>query len=295
MNTGTSYGASVDFTDTDNYWNNVNSELDQYASDAHWGAEMTYDYFMLIHGLNIIDDNGFRLDSYVHYDVGYFNAFWDGSRMIFGDGISNNTPLVSIDIVSHEFTHGVTEYTADLIYRNEYGALNESFSDIFATAVEFYTIGSEGNWFIGEGVFRFRSMSDPNQYEDPDTYHGQNWAFGTGDNGGVHTNSGVQNFWFYLLSEGGSGVNDNGQSYSVTGLGIDQAGQIAYRNLSTYLIPTSEYEDARLVSMYAAIDLYGANSQQFQSVVEAWNAVGVLKPALFSTVGIASDTLNFFA
>ncbi|MCH7722215.1 MAG: M4 family metallopeptidase [Bacteroidetes bacterium] len=289
---GTSFPLSVDFVDADSSFDSNNGKA---GVSVHWALENTYDYYFNDLGRDSFDDNGRKMIAYVHFADEFFNAFWDGSRMIFGDGISNNTPLVSIDIVSHEFTHGVTEYTADLIYRNEYGALNESFSDIFATAVEFYTIGSEGNWFIGEGVFRFRSMSDPNQYEDPDTYHGQNWAFGTGDNGGVHTNSGVQNFWFYLLSEGGSGVNDNGQSYSVTGLGIDQAGQIAYRNLSTYLIPTSEYEDARLGSMYAAIDLYGDNSQQFQSVVEAWNAVGVLKPALFSTVGIDSDTVNFFA
>jgi len=97
------------------------------------------------------------------------------------------------------------------------------------------------------------------------------------------------------LSEGGSGVNDNGYSYSVTGLGIDQAEQIAYRNLSTYLTPTSEYFDARLGSIYGAIDLYGDNSQQFQSVVEAWNAVGVLIPAFVQTIGVDSDTVNFIA
>jgi len=289
---GTIYALSVDFVDADSSFDSENGIA---GVSVHWGLENTYDYWFNIHGRNSFDDNGGKMIAYAHYANNFFNAQWDGSRMRFGDGTSNNTPLVSIDIVSHELTHGVIDYTADLIYQDEYGALNESFSDIFGTAVEFYTLGSEGNWFVGEGAVRLRSMSNPNQYGDPDTYHGQNWAFGNGDNGGVHTNSGVQNFWFYLLSEGGSGVNDFGYSYSVTGLGIDQAEQIAYRNLSTYLTPTSEYEDARLGSMYAAIDLYGDISQQFQSVVEAWNAVGVLRPPLVPTVGVDSDTVNFFA
>ncbi len=290
---GTSYQLSVDFVDPDSSFDSENGKA---GVSVHWGLENTYDYYFNSHGRNSFDDNGGKMIAYAHYDNNWFNAQWDGSRMRFGDGTSNNTPLVSIDIVSHELTHGVTQYTANLIYQDEYGALNESFSDIFGTSVEFYTLGSGGNWFIGEGAVRLRSMSNPNQYACPDTYFGNFWApLGGGDFGGVHTNSGVQNFWYYLLSEGGSGVNDNGYSYSVTGLGIDEAEQIAYRNLSTYLIPTSEYYDARLGSIYAATDLYGNNSQQFQSVVEAWNAVGVLRPALVPTIGVDSDTVNFLA
>ena len=290
---GTSYPLSFDFVDPDSSFDSENGKA---GVSVHWALENTYDYYFNILGRNSFDDNGGKMIAYAHYDNNWFNAQWDGSRMRFGDGTSNNTPLVSIDIVSHELTHGVTQYTASLIYQDEYGALNESFSDIFGTSVEFYALGSGGNWFVGEGAVRLRSMSNPNQYGDPDTYFGNFWApLGGGDNGGVHTNSGVQNFWYYLLSEGGSGVNDNGQPYSVTGLGINQAEQIAYRNLSTYLIPTSEYYDARLGSIYAATDLYGENSQQFQSVVEAWNAVGVLIPALVPTVGVDSDTVNFLA
>ena len=156
-------------------------------------------------------------------------------------------------------------------------------------------MGSSANWFIGEGGARIRSMSNPNQYGQPDTYEGAGWYTGADDGGGVHTNSGVQNFWFYLLSEGGTGVNDKGYSYSVAGLGIEKASQITYRSLSTYLVPTTEYADARLGSMYAAEDLYGNNSPELQSVIEAWNAVGVLKPALVPTIGIDSDTLSFLA
>ena len=160
MNQGTSYGASVDFTDADNNWNNVNAQLDQYATDAHWGAEMTYDYFFYQHGRNSIDDAGFALNSYVHYDVNYDNAFWDGSRMTYGDGDGSSfDPLTSIDIAGHEISHGLTTFTADLNYSAESGALNESFSDIFGTSIENYARPSNWNWTMGEDIGgAFRSM-----------------------------------------------------------------------------------------------------------------------------------------
>ena len=289
---GLSYPLSTDFVDSDSIFSSSNSMA---GVSVHWALQNTYDYYLNVLGRNSFDDNGGKMIAYAHYDDQWFNAQWDGSRMRFGDGTSNAIPLVSIDVVAHELTHGVTQYTANLIYQDEPGALNESFSDVFGTAVEMYTLGSDGNWFVGEGASRLRSMSNPKQYGQPDTYKGDNWYSGTSDNGGVHTNSGVQNYWYYLLSEGGSGTNDNGYSYSVTGLGIDEASQIAYRNLTTYIVPTSEYDDVRLGSMYAAIDLYGENSQEFQSVIDAWNAVGVLKPALDPTVGVDSDTLYFMA
>ncbi len=276
MNEGTNYGNSVDFTDANNVWNNANANLDEYATDAHWGAEMTFDYFLNEHGRNSIDDANMQINSYVHYDVDYFNAFWDGQRMTYGDG--NNSPLTALDICGHEMTHGVTEFTAGLIYQDEYGALNESFSDIFGAAVEFIANPSSGDWLMGEDVGTLRSMSNPNAFGDPDTYFGDNWATGAGDNGGVHTNSGVQNKWFYILVEGENGTNDNGDSYNVTGIGLDDAQAIAYRNLTVYLGQTSEYADARFYSIQAAIDLFGGCSPQVIAVTDAWYAVGVGDP-----------------
>ncbi|MDP6907964.1 MAG: M4 family metallopeptidase, partial [Flavobacteriales bacterium] len=273
MNTGTNYGNAVDFTDGNNVWNNVNGNLDQYATDAHWGAEMTFDYYLDEHGRNSIDDNNMQINSYVHYDDGYFNAFWDGQRMTYGDG--NGLPLTTLDICGHEMTHGVTEYTAGLIYQDEYGALNESFSDIFGAAVEWVTTPGSGDWLMGEDVGTLRSMSNPNAYGDPDTYEGTNWYTGTGDNGGVHTNSGVQNKWFVILTDGESGTNDLGDSYNVTGIGLTDAGAIAYRTLSVYLGPTSEYVDARFYSIQAAADLFGACSPEVIACTNAWYAVGV--------------------
>ena len=288
----TAYPLSVDFVDADSIFDSNNSMA---GVSVQWALEKTYDYYLNAFGRNSFDDNGAKIIAYAHYDDNFFNAYWDGNILAFGDGTDNSTPLVTIDIVGHELTHAVTEYTANLIGLNEPGALNESFSDILGTAAEFYTLGAGASWYQGEGAVTTRSMADPNEFGDPDTYFGQYWYTGTGDNGGIHFNCGVQNFWFYLLSEGGTGVNDLGYSYSVTGLGIDQAAGIAYRNLTNYLVPTSGYFDVRYGSILSAIDLYGDNSPQLESVIEAWNAVGVLKPALVPTVGIDSDTLHLMA
>src|SRR5690606_7583791 len=112
-----------------------------------------------------INDLGFALNSYVHYDAGYANAFWDGNRMTYGDGNSWIDPLTALDITAHEITHGLTDYTADLVYRMESGALNESFSDIFAAAIEHYGRPNKNNWNIGEDIgVTLRSMSNPNLY-----------------------------------------------------------------------------------------------------------------------------------
>ena len=276
MQQGTSYGNSVDFEDADNFWNNFNPQLDEFATDAHWGAEMTYDYLLQKHSRNSIDGNGFTLRSYVHYDQNYVNAFWDGFRMTYGDGNNNFLPLTTMDIAGHEIVHGLTTNSAGLIYQDESGALNESFSDIFGTAVEFFALGGQANWTIGEGIGNpFRSMENPGANGDPDTYFGGNWFTGTGDNGGVHTNSGVQNFWFYLLSTGGSGTNDQGDAYNVANIGIDKAGEVAFRNLTVYLTPSSNYEDARFFGIESARDLYGNCSPEMEAVTNAWYAVGV--------------------
>ncbi|MBD3636290.1 MAG: M4 family metallopeptidase [Crocinitomicaceae bacterium] len=285
MNTGTSYGASVDFTDNDNLWTNANPELDEYATDAHWGAEMTYDYFWLEHNRNSIDGNGFTLNSYVHYDNNYANAFWDGQRMTYGDGNTTYNPFTAIDITGHEITHGLTNFTANLVYSAESGALNESFSDIFGAAIEQYALPTNYDWLMGEDIGApLRSMSDPNSMGDPDTYFGNNWASLTGpDNGGVHTNSGVQNYWFYLLVEGGTGTNDNADNYSVNGIGWTEAGQIAFRNLTVYMTPSSDFAEARFYAIQSAIDLFGGCTPQVESCTNAWYAVGV-GPAYVASV-----------
>lgn len=273
----TSYGSAVDFTNSSATWTTTGTN--QYALDAHFGAEATYDYYKLKHNRNSIDNAGFAINSYVHYSRNYVNAFWDGSRMTYGDGNGSSvTPLTALDVCGHEITHGLTSKTANLTYSNESGALNESFSDIFGTAVEFFAKPpfEPGNWTIGEDMnYIIRNMANPNQFSDPDTYKGTFWYAGTSDNGGVHTNSGVQNYWFYLLSQGGSGTNDKGTPFSVTGLGIDKAAKIAFRSLTVYLTSAAQFANARTGAIQAATDLYGATSTEVKQTTNAWCAVGV--------------------
>jgi Zn-dependent metalloprotease len=272
---GTSYANAVDFTDANNVWNNVNANLDQYACDAHWGGEMTYDFYTSM-GRNSIDNAGYALNLYMHYSTNYVNAFWDGTRMTFGDGNTTYDPLVSLDITGHEISHGLTERTSNLDYQDESGALNESFSDIFGTAVEWFADSTLGNWLIGEDIGgAFRSMSNPNTYSDPDTYTGTYWYTGTADNGGVHTNSNVQNHWYYRLSQGGSGTNDLGNAFNVTAIGRNKATRIAWRNDVVYLTNTADYADARFYAIQSANDLYGVCSPEAISTTKAWYAVGV--------------------
>lgn len=276
MHTGTSYGAATDFTNATTTWSGTNTAKDQYARDAHWGAEMTMDFYLNKQGRNGINGSGFALKLYVHYDANYVNAFWDGSEMNFGDGNSTYSPLTSLDITGHEISHGLTQFTANLTYQNESGAMNEAFSDIMGTAIEYYGDSTRANWNIGEDIgTAFRSMSAPKTHQQPNTYLGQYWYAGTQDNGGVHTNSGVENYWYYLLSMGGSGTNDNSNAYNVTGIGRQKATAIAFRMQTVYLISSSQYTNARFYAIQAATDLFGACSQEVISTANAWYAVGV--------------------
>ncbi|HNW98811.1 MAG TPA: M4 family metallopeptidase, partial [Bacteroidales bacterium] len=293
MKTGTAYGSAVDFTDTDNYWNNVNTEKDEIATDAHWGAEMTYDYYKNTFNRNSIDGNGFKLISYVHYDVNYDNAYWDGTCMTYGDGDgSTYTPFTALDICGHEITHGLDEKTANLTYQDESGALNEGFSDIFGCAIEWYAKPATANWTMGEDIGTIiRSLSTPKAYSCPNTYGGSFWYTGTQDNGGVHTNSSVVGYWYYLLAHGGSGTNDNSISYNITGLGMNAASEIAYRTLTAYLPSSANYADTRYYSIVAAIDLYGPCSPEVETVANAWYACGVGGP--YDSTVVAGFTPSF--
>ena len=297
MKKGTSYTSAVDFVDADNNWTAAeynNANFDNVAGDAHFGAQCTYDYWSAVHGRNSYDNAGAKIKSYVHYSSAYENAYWNGSVMTYGDGASTFKPLTAMDVCGHEIGHAVCEKTANLTYSNESGAMNEGFSDIWgacveARAVSTYGLTGKSTWLIGEEIMKaggaLRSMSNPNTYSQPDTYKGTYWYAGTADNGGVHTNSGVLNYWFYLLSQGGSGTNDLGNAFSVAGVGIDAAAKIAFRAESVYLTASSTYANARTAAISAATDLYGAGSTQVTAVTNAWYAVGVGAAAGGSTGG----------
>ncbi len=288
-NEGTSYNSAVDFVDGNNSWTSGewnNANKDNAAFDAQWGAQMTYDYFIQKHNRNSYDNNGASIRSYVHYSSNYENAFWNGSVMTYGDGNTRFDALTSLDVAAHEIGHAVTTFTANLAYQRESGGLNEGFSDIWGACVEYYAAPSKQRWLIGEDIDKqrpsLRSMSNPNAEGQPDCYGGSYWKnpnCGTptqsNDYCGVHTNSGVLNFWFYLLTEGGSGTNDVGNSYSVSGIGIDDAAQVAYRTLSVYLSANSTFANARTYSIQSAVELYGAGSAQEISVTNAWHGVNV--------------------
>ncbi len=291
MQKGTSYTAAINFTDIDNNWtaleyNNVNK--DNGALDAHWGAEKTYDYWATIHGRNSYNNAGAAIKSYVHYSSAYDNAYWDGSVMTYGDGSGTYFDiLTSIDVAAHEIGHAVCSSTSNLTYQKESGAMNEAFSDIWGACVEYFAAPTKSTWLIGEDIERrtghlsLRSMSNPKTELQPDTYKGTYWASVTctptsnNDYCGVHTNSGVLNHWFYILTLGKIGTNDIGSSYNVSGIGIDKAAKIAFRTESVYLTANSTYANARTYGIQSATDLYGINSPEVIATTNAFYAVGV--------------------
>lgn len=296
---GSSYTAAVDFLDADNSWTEYdNANFDNAALDAHWGAQTVFDYWKNVQGRNSYDNAGAAIKSYVHFDdtpgdgVGYENAFWNGQVMTYGDGATRFKPLTCLDVCAHEIGHAICQNTANLVYANESGGLNEGFSDIWGAVVENYKAPGKPTWLIGEDIVKstsytcLRSMSNPGGAEAlsrcPSYYKGNLWKASVtnpdpklNDNGGVHTNSGVLNYWFYLLSAGKSGTNEAGNAYSVASLGIGAAANIAYRTESVYLTANSTFANARTYSIQAATDLYGAGSAQVTAVTDAWFAVGV--------------------
>ncbi|MGQ3478362.1 M4 family metallopeptidase [Paenibacillus sp. TY11] len=252
-------------TDADNAWN------DPAGVDAHAYAAKTYDYYKDKFGRNSIDGRGLQLRSTVHYGSRYNNAFWNGSQMTYGDGDGSTFIAFSgdPDVVGHELTHGVTEYTSNLEYYGESGALNEAFSDIIGNDIQ------RKNWLVGDDIYTpsiagdaLRSMSNPTLYDQPDHY--SNLYKGSSDNGGVHTNSGIINKAYYLLAQGGTfhGV-------TVNGIGRDAAVQIYYSAFTNYLTSSSDFSNARAAVIQAAKDLYGASSAQATAAAKSFDAVGV--------------------
>ncbi len=293
----------TEFTDGDNNWIEYdNPAKDNAALDAHWGAMQTYDYWLNVHNRDSYDNAGAQLRSYVHVDNNYDNAFWFLSVMSYGDGSSNGSEgsgffdaLTSLDVAAHEIGHAVTQFTANLAYQRESGALNEGYSDIWGAAVEHFAKGngidsapSAEIWLIGDEIDRrlgsaaLRSMSDPKSLGQPDTYGGSFWinpSCGTptqsNDYCGVHTNSGVLNHMFYLSVAGGSGTNDVGDVYNVAGIGMDKSAKIAYRAINNYLSANSTFDQARTAFIQSAIDLYGAAGPEEIAVTDAMYAVNV--------------------
>ncbi|MFB5680557.1 M4 family metallopeptidase [Paenibacillus terreus] len=252
-------------TDADNVW------TDAAAVDAHAYAAEVYDYYLDKFNRNSLDGNGYQLRSTVHYGVNYNNAGWNGVGMAYGDGDGVEFTLLSgsLDVVGHELTHGVTEFTSGLEYLNEPGALDEAFSDIIGNDVE------REDWFIGNEIYTpgipgdaLRSLANPTLFNQPDHYDDR--YRGTADYGGVHINSGIINKAYYLTAAGGTH-----HGVTVPGIGRDKAVEIYYNAFVYYLTPTSNFAAARDALVQSAVDLYGAGSAEATSVGLAFDAVGV--------------------
>lgn len=316
---------TTNFSDNDNNWTALefaNLNKDNGALDAHWGAEMTYDFWSTIFGRNSFDNLGSQLKSYVHYSknppAGFANAFWNGAVMTYGDGTGGVNILTSIDVCGHEIGHAICSYTADLAYQNQSGALNEGFSDIWGACIEQFgrnagnlnvmPIATSNIWKIAEDLSAtgnpFRSMSNPLSKGDPDTFKGTNYRV-TADDGscipvegndycGVHTNSGVLNHWFFILTTGKAGTNNAtpADTYNVTGIGMQKSSEIAYFAERDYLTSNATFADTRAATITVAQTLYCPNSPEVIAVTNAWYAVNVGDIYTARVNDVAATALN---
>ncbi|KAB7851258.1 M4 family metallopeptidase [Streptomyces mobaraensis] len=298
LNHGSS-GTGTLFTDSDDVWGNgTNSDPATAGVDAHYGAQLTWDYYKNVHGRNGIRGDGVGAYSRVHYGNNYVNAFWDDSCfcMTYGDG--NGIPLTSIDVAAHEMTHGVTSATANLTYSGESGGLNEATSDMMATAVEFWANNpaDPGDYLIGEKI-NINGDGTPLRYMDKPSKDGASkdaWYSGLGGID-VHYSSGPANHWFYLASEGSGPKDIGGVHYDsptsdglpVTGVGRDNAAKIWFKALTERMQSNTDYKGARDATLWAAGELFGVNSDTYNNVANAWAAINV-GPRASSGVSVTS-------
>jgi len=264
------------------------ASADVAVNEAYDGSGATYDLYKSVFGRDSVDGGGLPLNSTVHYQKGYDNAFWNGQQMVYGDGDENlpvderlfNRFTISIDIIGHELTHGVTQYEAGLVYWDQAGALNESFSDVFGCLVKQYhsrQTAAKADWIIGKGLLTanvhgvgLRSMKapgtaydDPVLGKDPQPADMAHYVKTTSDNGGVHINSGIPNHAFYVTAR------------EIGGRAWQKAGWIWYITLRDKLRPRSTFRDAARKTFQAAGEKYGKGSLEQQAVKKGWAAVGI--------------------
>jgi Zn-dependent metalloprotease len=253
------------------------------VTEAYDALGATHALFSEVFGRSSIDGAGLPLDATVHYGQDYDNAFWNGERMVFGDGDGEvfRRFTASVSVIGHELAHGVTQYTANLEYQGQSGALNESVSDVFGALVEqhlFDQTADRATWLIGEGLFTeavqgraLRSMSAPGTAydddvlgKDPQPEHFDDYVETTDDNGGVHLNSGIPNRAFFLVAD------------ALGGRAWERAGQVWYDALVGGEVPTTaSFADFARATVTAAIARYGADSDEARATAAGWRGVGV--------------------
>ncbi|MFF2383366.1 M4 family metallopeptidase [Streptomyces sp. NPDC058108] len=289
LNHGDSGTGTLFTNSTDTWGDGSPSHAETAGVDAAYGAQVTWDFYKNVMGRDGIRNDGAAAYSRTHYGVGYDNAFWDDECfcMTYGDGEGDKHPLTSVDVASHEMSHGVTAATAGLVYGDESGGLNEATSDIFGTSVEFYADNASdvGDYLIGEKIDLYGDGT-PLRYQDKPSRDGlspDNWSPGVG-NLDVHYSSGPANHFFYLLSEGSGAKVINGVRYdsptadgvAVPGIGRENAAKLWYKALTERFTSTTDYQSARTQTLEAAADLWGAGSATYATVAKTWAAIGVV-------------------
>ena len=258
------------------------------ALEAHYAVQATYNYYKSTFGRNGINGSGgptyktshgySYITSVASYSRSYVNAYWDSTKMVYGDGDgSNSGSLTTLDIAGHELTHGVTEYEANLTYSGESGGLNESMSDVFGAMVERSVLGDSTDvWLIGEDAWTPGISGDALRYmNDPfDDGYSMDYYSSAAASTDVHYNSGISNLAFYLLSEGGTHPRSKSTTV-VTAIGEDAAAAIWYHALANNMTSSTNFAGARTATLASASYLYGSTSTQYTQVGNAWTAVGV--------------------
>jgi bacillolysin len=285
QNNTTIIANSVELVDDDNNWTAAEhaANNNDMGLDVHWGLQQIYDYLNNTHNINSFDDSGHAIDAFVRYGINTSqrdNASWDLTLdvLYFGQGVSTFRPLASIDVVAHEFGHGITDFQIGWAYTGERAAFHEGMSDIWGAILE-QRIRPSATWRIGEQVTLnnpyLRNLQNTN---DPNAHTKIANTFGSSqyNSGGTYVRSGVFSHWFYILVNGKSGINGVGNYYNVAGIGFDLAEDLIVEAVfNNFLDNTTTYAEVRTAMIAAAETLFCENSPQVKSVTDAWYAVGV--------------------
>ncbi len=300
--TNPTYDESAEITDNDNNWTaaEYHANEDDMALDIHWTLQKIYDHLYNVYGKNSFDNNGRAINAYIHYGTNNQKdaSFWEPFLKVleFGDGDVNFGPIASVDAVAHEYGHGITDFQIGWALTPTFSKFNEGLSDIWGAILE-YRIHPNNTWKIGEqitlnyGCLRnLQSPGDPNALQKiADTYLGPTYnSLTETSQSGIYMRSGVFSHWFYLLVNGGIGINELGNKYTVNGIGMDKAEDLIVKAVyGTYLNNVSFYPDMRTQIVAAARSLCPYNSDLLVNQIEnAWYAVGVgTQPAIINLTG----------
>ena len=261
-------------------------DRDKAVNEAFDHAGTTWDFYKTIFGRESVDGNGKTLVSSVHYSQKYDNAFWNGQQMVYGDGdgVIFQRFTAALDVIAHELTHGVTQFTAQLAYHDQSGALNESMSDVFGSMVKQWALGqtvTQADWLIGAAImapgFKGRALrdmanpgtafDDPNLGRDTQPGHMRDYVQTEADNGGVHTNSGIPSRAFVLAAK------------AIGGNSWEKAGKIWYVTLTQRLTADGDFAKCATETVSVARDLFPEDPGIAAKVAQAWTDVGVLQVA----------------